>query len=64
MAQNWQHFALDEIERSTRRLSIWERPFVDSIRSIIKQGLTLSRNQDKRLMQIYQRMTDAKRLPR
>lgn len=64
MAEYWQNFALDEIDRSSRRLSIWERPFIDSIRPAVKQRVPLSAKQDIKLMQIYQRLSDVTRLPR
>lgn len=64
MAEYWQAFALDEIDRSERRLSLWDRDFLDSIREDILSRASLTRAQDDRLMRIYQRMTDVKRLKR
>lgn len=64
MGDKWQDFAIAEIDKSGKRLPEWDRLFLDSIRTRIKSGLLITLLQEKKLMSIYQRATDPKRLPR
>jgi len=57
MGERWYGFALREIDVSRRRMTDWERGFIEDIRPRIKSGLFLSEKQEVALRRIHEKMT-------
>jgi hypothetical protein len=56
--EKWYDFALKEIERSSRRLTEFEKLFLLSIKKQLARGIGLSEKQEKVLIGIHGKMTD------
>jgi len=54
----WYKFALKEIDGSRKRLSAWDKDFLETIRPRVKMGMFLSDRQEESLTRIHMRMTD------
>lgn len=61
MTEKWHKFALTEIERSHRRMTQWEKEFIESVKPRINLELSLSEGQEKTLLRIHEKMTDMAR---
>lgn len=48
---------LDDIEKRESQLSDWERKFVDHLADLIGKGRTLTEAQDRKLSEIWERIT-------
>lgn len=49
--------AIEDIEENEGQLSAWERNFIDSIKSRLMDGRTLTEPQVNKLEQIWERVT-------
>lgn len=57
MGERWYEFALAEIDKSSRRMSEWEKGFLDSVRQKIKVGFSLTEKQERAFLKIHEKMT-------
>lgn len=71
MSEAWHGYAVNEIERSGRVLNAWEQNFLFSndhanigIKHKLEMGLSLSKAQEDKLIQIHSRVTEIRRLRR
>lgn len=69
MPEHWASFAIQEIERSNRRFTAWEKEFLygnggnnPGVKKRIEMGLSLTKRQETSLLELHRACTEVKRI--
>lgn len=63
-AERWYSVAINEIEKTRKRLKVGEKAFVASVKKQVEAGRKLTKQQEADLMEIYSKATEIIQSPR